>query len=112
MCAWLLLNQIKLESKQMMQLYVQNVDGVTRRGVLSQMLADDSIERARPEDAERIQEVLKLSEAFLEHVDVALPTVVPEPQSFTEKLEELVATGATYYTPDQAGEACLKTMVC
>jgi hypothetical protein len=36
--AWLLLNQIRLESKQTMQLLVQNVDAVTRRKALAGLL--------------------------------------------------------------------------
>ena len=105
--AWLLLNSIRLESKQMMQLAVQNCDGVSRRLALAKMLSSATVDTGEPkEDA-----TLALTEAFVEPVDVALPTTCPVSQSFVEKLSEKVAVNEAVIASDAVGRRCIDEMI-
>ena len=103
--AWLLLNQIRLESKQMLQLCVQNVDSVTRRRALKTLLAQPQMGSAQAAG------LLPMTAAFMEPVDVNLATEVPVPKTFTETLKARVATNALVCAPDAAGQASIDEMI-
>ncbi len=103
--AWLLLNQIRLESKQMLQLCVQNVDSVTRRRALKRLLAQPRM------GSVQAAALLPLTAAFTEPVDVNLATEVPVPKTFTETLKERVATNALVCQPDAAGQSSIDEML-
>jgi hypothetical protein len=101
--AWLLLNQIRLESKQMLQLCVQNIDGVTRRTALARLLALKKSSEGRA--------ALALTEAFTEDVNVCIPTTVPIAKTFVATLQDRVQENATVVSVDDAGSACIKVML-
>ena len=105
--AWLLLNSIRLESKQMMQLAVQNCDGVYRRLALEKMLASPT----QASGAEKAEATLALTEAFIEPVDVALPTIVPVSKSFVTKMNEKCAANEAVVKSDAVGKACVQEML-
>lgn len=77
--AWMLLNSIRLESKQMMQLCVQNVDSVYRRAALSEMLSASSSRKTAERQA--------FSRVFMEHIDVKVASKIPTPKSFVDELK-------------------------
>ena len=101
--AWLLLNQIRLESQQMLQLCVQNIDGVTRRAALSKLL-----------QLKRSNEGIStpgLTDAFTELVDVRIPDQVPVAQSFVQSLEERVLENASVVPLSSAGVKTIRDMM-
>ena len=101
--AWLLLNQIRLESQQMLQLCIQNIDGVTRRAALSSLL---QLKRSN----EGIS-TLSLTDAFTEMVDVRIPDQVPVAQSFVQSLEERVQENTSVVPLTSAGAATIRDMM-
>jgi hypothetical protein len=100
--AWLLLNQIRLESKQMLQLCVQNIDGVTRRTALRKLLSTTK---------GGTEETLALTEAFTEEVNVRIPTEVPTAQTFVASLEERLNENERVVPSDAAGKKCIGAML-
>ena len=103
--AWLLINQARLESQQMLQLCVQNVDSVTQRRALAALLAEP---RA---GAGRAGGLLPLTEAFTEPVAAGLPAAVPVPKSFLDSLRERAARNAAVCAPDAAGAAAIDAVL-
>jgi hypothetical protein len=101
--AWLILNQIRLESKQMLQLCVQNIDGVCRRTALRKLL---NINKSSTGG-----ELLGLTEAFTEDVNVRIPTEVPVAKSFVATLEERIEENALVVKVDNRGVQCIESMI-
>ena len=97
-----LLNQIRLESKQMLQLCVQNIDGVTRRTALRKLLSTTK---------GGTEETLALTEAFTEEVNVRIPTEVPTAQTFVASLEERLNENERVVPSDAAGKKCIGAML-
>lgn len=103
--AWLLLNQIRLESKQMLQLAVQNVDSVTRRAALDCLLSHPAI------SAGVADKDLYLTTAFTEPVNISIPTEVPVPETFVETLTRRANENAQIIEPSAAGLKCITSMI-
>jgi hypothetical protein len=108
--AWLLLNSIQLESKQMLQLCVQNADSVSQRTALRNLLAHP-VTAGTNAESEANTEMLNLTAAFIEPVQVALPPTVPVPKSFVDTLRERCDSNALVVSVDEAGERSIQTMI-
>ena len=103
------MNSIQLESKPLLQLCVQNADSVSQRTALRNLLAHP-VTAGTNAESEANTEMLNLTAAFIEPVQVALPPTVPVPKSFVDTLRERCDSNALVVSVDEAGERSIQTI--
>ena len=93
--AWLLINSMKMESLQFIQLSTQELFNIWKKRALQQLIdevkdnASESVAR-RVKRFELRKELVAAISQFREHIDFNLPNEVPKPRTYSQRINELI----------------------
>ncbi|RHY98210.1 hypothetical protein DYB35_004616 [Aphanomyces astaci] len=103
--AWLLVNSMKMESMQLVQLSLQELHNIWRTRALEALLVDVDTNKTKHSSGQRLlrfHQSLALRpciEAFRVQVSYAIAAQVPVPRAITDTIQELTALHATLLEP-------------